>query len=258
MTKSDDGTNPKDRSGHDDGLSDEDVRRALEGYEQDFADMGLGIGPDTEESGTQESGTQENGPKNGRSADGPVPDTGTDGRHDDLPDDLPDDPTAGGGSALDESFDDQLQGILGNKARQALLVTNLSEPGLLAAFCVMAGIDATCIGASTGAVALLHDTADQGPEEAARRLTTLVTSLSVVLVVNRADRLEAHVWLDGKQGEKIAPPLLFMQVDTVVEDLVISQATPDTLREDGRTVVETSSMDRHQAWTTITRFLRSN
>lgn len=249
MTGSDNDTDPKGRSGHDDGLSDEDVRRTLEDYEQDFADMGLGMG----------TGAPGDSPKDGPSAHDPAKGAGTDdrpdGRHTDLPDDLPDDPTAG---TSGESFDDQLQGILGNKARQALLVTNLSEPGLLAAFCVMAGIDAACIGASTGAVALLHDTADQGPEEAARRLTTLVTSLSVVLVVNRADRLEAHVWLDGKQGEKIAPPLLFMQVDTVVEDLVISQATPDTLREDGRTVVETSSMDRHQAWKTITHFLRSN
>lgn len=225
---------PKDTSGHDngpgaDGLSDEDVRRALEGYEKEFADMDLDMGSGSGSGSGTGSATK---------------------------DDLPDDPTAGTSSG--ESFDDQLQGILGNKARQALLVTNLSEPGLLAAFCVMAGIDATCIGASTGAVALLHDTADQGPEEAARRLTTLVTSLSVVLVVNRADRLEAHIWLDGTQGEKIAPPLLFMQVDSVVEDLVISQATPDTLREDGRTVVETSLMDRDQAWTTITRFLRSD
>lgn len=205
-----------------DGLSEEEVNRALASYEKDFADMGLA------------------GPAAGKQA------ASTDSRT------TPHAPESG----ADASFDDQLQGILGNKAKKAVLVTNVKDPHLLAAFCVMAEVSASCVGASSGAVALLDDLDGQAPEEAARRLTTLVSSLPLVLIVNRADRLEAHSWINGRQGEKIAPPLLLMRLDNVIEDLVISQASPATLAEDGRTVVSTGTMDKDDAWHVIRHYTR--
>lgn len=161
-------------------------------------------------------------------------------------------------AGMRDSFDDQLQGILGNKAQRALIVTTLGDPKLFAAFCVMADVDASCVGASSGAIAVLTNCEGREPEQAAKRLTTLISSLSIVLIVNRADKLEAHSWLNGQEGEKIAPPLIFMHIDEVAEDLVISQASLDTLAEDGRTVVPTHTMDKDKAWNVIQTFIRGN
>ena len=42
---------------------------------------------------------------------------------------------------IDPHFNDELEGILGNKAKVALLLTNVAKAGILAAFCKGCGID---------------------------------------------------------------------------------------------------------------------
>ena len=88
-------------------------------------------------------------------------------------------------------FEDELQGLLGNRAKTAVIITRLTSPQLLAAFCQISDISAQCVGSEQGAVAILRNLDGDGPEAAARDITTVVAGMPVILAVNRADKLEA-------------------------------------------------------------------
>ena len=117
-------------------------------------------------------------------------------------------------------FDNELAGLLGNKAKVALIVTRLASAELLAAFCQLSDISAACIGANQGAVAVLKNLDGDGPEAAAKDLTTVVSGMAVILAVNRADKLEVAMYVQGEAGQSFAPPVLFTSTPRFVEDLV--------------------------------------
>ena len=98
-------------------------------------------------------------------------------------------------------FDNELAGLLGNKAKVALIVTRLASAELLAAFCQLSDISAACIGANQGAVAVLKNLDGDGPEAAAKDLTTVVSGMAVILAVNRADKLEVAMYVQGEAGQ---------------------------------------------------------
>ena len=54
-------------------------------------------------------------------------------------------------------FEDELQGLLGNRAKTAVIITRLTSPQLLAAFCQISDISAQCVGSEQGAVAILRN-----------------------------------------------------------------------------------------------------
>ena len=145
------------------------------------------------------------------------------------------------------SFTDQLEGILGEKAKAAAIVSPFRDARLLAALCALDGINADCLNSGKGAVAFLRDLNGQAPENSARVLTQSVRGLIVVLVVNRADKMEAHLWINGQQGKACSPPLLFMQADDCVEDYLIGATNREALVHDGYVFVDTSSMTAEQA-----------
>ena len=151
------------------------------------------------------------------------------------------------------NFDDELQGLLGNKAKAAVLITQLSAPDLLAAFCQLSDISAHCVGSDQGAVAVLRNVDGDGPESAARDLTTVVSGLSVVLAVNRADKLEATLWVNGKPGNKFAPPVLFMSTPSFVEDLLIGTSSIDDVRASGYQIADSGDYDRAAALQVIAK-----
>lgn len=99
-------------------------------------------------------------------------------------------------------FDNELAGLLGNKAKVALIVTRLASAELLAAFCQLSDISAACIGANQGAVAVLKNLDGDGPEAAAKDLTTVVSGMAVILAVNRADKLEVAMYVQGEAGQE--------------------------------------------------------
>ena len=70
-------------------------------------------------------------------------------------------------------FEDELQGLLGNRAKTAVIITRLTSPQLLAAFCQISDISAQCVGSEQGAVAILRNLDGDGPEAAARDITTV-------------------------------------------------------------------------------------
>ena len=188
-----------DRHGGDDGFdddihfSDEELEAALDGFEKEFRDSNAAAGE----------------PANDAAADSPADDAGA----------------ADSGQAQEAdtaaAFDDELQGLLGNKAKAAVLITRVASARLLAAFCQLSDVSADCIGSEEGAVAILRNLDGDGPEVAARDLTIVVSGMSLVLAVNRADKLEATVYLQGKPGQTIAPPLLFTSTAPFVEDLLL-------------------------------------
>ena len=185
-----------DRHGGDDGFdddihfSDEELEAALDGFEKEFRDSNAAAGE----------------PANDAAADSLADDAGA----------------ADSGQAQEAdtaaAFDDELQGLLGNKAKAAVLITRIASARLLAAFCQLSDVSADCIGSEEGAVAILRNLDGDGPEVAARDLTIVVSGMSLVLAVNRADKLEATVYLQGKPGQTIAPPLLFTSTAPFVEE----------------------------------------
>ena len=154
-----------------------------------------------------------------------------------------------------DNFEDELAGVLGDKAKSAVLVTRLSSAQLLAAFCQLSDISATCIASDKGAVALLRNRDGDGPEAAARDLTTVVSGLSLALAVNRADHIEATLWANGQKADDIAPPIMFMNAPDFVEDMMIGSTTLDALktREDA---VDSGSLDRKGALAVIAQHTR--
>ena len=224
-----------DRHGGDDGFdddihfSDEELEAALDGFEKEFRDSNAAAGE----------------PANDAAADSPADDAGA----------------ADSGQAQEAdtaaAFDDELQGLLGNKAKAAVLITRVASARLLAAFCQLSDVSADCIGSEEGAVAILRNLDGDGPEVAARDLTIVVSGMSLVLAVNRADKLEATVYLQGKPGQTIAPPLLFTSTAPFVEDLLLGITDEDGLIGTGMKVEQSADLDHDQAMA-VSRNTRSS
>ena len=215
-------------SGEPDGFeyihfSDEELEAALDGFEKEFRDSNAAAGE----------------PANDAAADSPADDAGA----------------ADSGQAQEAdtatAFDDELQGLLGNKAKAAVLITRVASARLLAAFCQLSDVSADCIGSEEGAVAILRNLDGDGPEVAARDLTIVVSGMSLVLAVNRADKLEATVYLQGKPGQTIAPPLLFTSTAPFVEDLLLGITDEDGLIGTGMKVEQSADLDHDQAMAVI-------
>ena len=211
-------------SGH--HLSDEEIEQAMAGFEAEFSeDQGQGSGDSDEDSG---DGTQPDPATHPESADGSAA-----GLRE----------TEGASS----DFDQELEGLIGNRAKAAVMVTRLASAELLAAFCQLSDISAWCIQAREGAVAVLRNLDGDGPETAIRDLTTVVSGLSAILAVNRADKLEVTLWINGQSGQTFAPPMLFASTPDFVEDLMIGTITVDGLREDGATMFDSGDYNREKA-----------
>ncbi len=153
-------------------------------------------------------------------------------------------------------FDSELQGLLGNKAISAVLITQLGAAELLAALCALSDISARCIGSEIGAVAVIRNLDGDGPEAAAREITTVVSGLSVVLAVNRADKISSHLWMDGKEGQEFAPPVMLMSAPEFVEDLLIGSTTVAQLESEGHTIVDSGSIDHGGAYDILAKYMR--
>lgn len=221
---------------HNDDLhfSDEELDAALAGFEKEFAsdaDAAADAASDTSDAADSAASVD-------------------DAAAADVPDDAsslePD---------LETGFESELDGLLGNKAKAAIIITRLSSARLLAAFCELSDIAASCIGSPQGAVAVLHNLDGDGPENAAKDLTTVVAGMSVVLAVNRADKLEATLYFRGNPGRQFPPPILFSSTPSFVEDLMLGIDTLDALRQH-MPVEETADMTHDEAMKVLDEHMR--
>lgn len=149
------------------------------------------------------------------------------------------------------SFDDELEGLIGNRAKAAIISTGLAAADLLAAFCQMADISAHCLADERGAVAILHNLDGDAPENAARDLTQMITGMPVVLCVNRAAKLTATLYMAGEPGREFAPPLVLSSTPAAVEDLMLGVSTIDDLRDQGEHLIDTADFDHDKAMQVI-------
>ena len=202
-----------------DDLSDDQIDAAFAAFEDDFKDMG---------------------------ADAPTPGPGDDAAGD----------TSGNTPAEEDSgsFEDELAGLLGDKAKAALIITAIGSAELLAAFLALADVSALCVDGESGACAVLRNLDGDGPEAAARDLTVVVSGLSAVLAVNRASKLEAHMWLQGESSEQsFPPPVLFMSTPSWAEDYLIGSIDEAAVRAQNAGAIDSGSIDRQRALDIIAR-----
>ncbi|WEV66932.1 hypothetical protein OZX72_06675 [Bifidobacterium sp. ESL0769] len=237
------GSDASDNPGNEnDGLfSDEELEAALAGFEKEFEDDPEG----------KKSGNMENGDASPRSnpADSGMPDVSQDSKQSDrkITDEL---------DQMD--FDEELEGLIGNRAKVAILITRLISSELLAAFCQIADISADCMADENGAVAILHNLDGDAPENAARDLTQVVNGMPAVLSVNRADKLVSTLYMSGEPGQQFAPPVLFTTTPRCVEDLMLGITTVAELKEQGEHIVATADFDRKKALGVIADHTRSH
>lgn len=156
-----------------------------------------------------------------------------------------------------DSFDDELEGLLGNKAKCALIITPLGSVELLAAFCQLSDISAQCVGDHEGGVvAVLRNLEGDGPEAAARDLTTVVSGLTTILAVNRANKVELRLWAGGKAGEQLPPPVVFESTPEFVEDMLIGSLDVDRMKAEGYSVSDSGDLSQQDALAIIARHTR--
>ena len=137
------------------------------------------------------------------------------------------------------SFDDELQGLLGNRAKVAVIITRLASARLF----------------------VLRNLDGDGPEAAIKDLTTVVSGMPAVLAINRADKLEATMYLQGKVGQTFAPPVLLTSTAPFVEDLLLGITDVQGVRDSGVETVDSASLTRDDAMKILaehTRFGRGS
>ena len=219
---------PEDKDKDFDGqhFSDEELEAAVAGFEKEFAEgSGEANGSVTDASDAPDMENVE------------------------IPDDASEiDPSVG--------FDEALAGLLGDKAKMAALVTRVASAELLAAFCQLADISADCVGSNQGAIAVLRNLDGDSPEAAAKDITTVVSGMSVILGVNRADKLQIMLYAGGKAGSELAPPILFNSTPRFVEDLMLGITTVAQLKTRGFEVIDSGRYDRASAMRVISKHTR--
>ena len=153
-------------------------------------------------------------------------------------------------------FEDELQGLLGNRAKVAVIITRLTSPRLLSAFCELSDISAQCIGSAQGAVAVLRNLDGDGPEAAVKDMTIVVAGMPAILAVNRADKLEATMYVEGKAGKTFAPPVLFTSTAPFVEDLMLGITDMNALEQADMTIFDSADLDRDATMSIIAEHTR--
>ncbi|WEV73570.1 hypothetical protein OZX74_06545 [Bifidobacterium sp. ESL0798] len=239
-------------------FSDEELEAALAGFEKEFADDPDGKDADNND-GTDSDGLDLDDDDSGD----------TRGSGSDMQFGAANAGAYGAGDASGQSdrkitdelekmdFDEELEGLLGNRAKVAVLITRLISAELLAAFCQIADISADCIADENGAVAILHNLDGDAPEGAARDLTSVVNGMPAVLSVNRADKLVSTLYMGGEPGQQFAPPVLFATTPKCVEDLMLGITDVSRLKEQGEHIVMTADFDRKKAMGVIADHTRS-
>lgn len=120
------------------------------------------------------------------------------------------------------SFEDTLEGLTGQKARSAVISTYVNKADLLAAFCKISKISAICVPSETGSIAILRNLNNDEPECAVVRLSELLGPVAMILLVNRANKLDASVYEAGKTKEMFLPaPLALTILPDEVADVVL-------------------------------------
>lgn len=155
-------------------------------------------------------------------------------------------------AGFSSDFEAELDELTGEKAREAIILTPFVRTDVLAACCSSLSVSAWCVESGHGAFAVLREPNGSAPEDGAAALSKLAP---VVLLVNRGNKLNAQAWQDGAAGETLAPPLVFINADPLVEDLMIGVATNEELAA-MKTVTDSASLTPRQVRSLLRSVLR--
>mgnify|MGYP003299462315 CR=1 FL=1 len=155
----------------------------------------------------------------------------------------------GNKQAKEDEFGDlsELSKMMGVKPKNAAIISGLDKISLCS-ICTLCEITADCFDGNHGSFAVL-DVKDRDPEEDARILTQTFRGLEAVLIVNRDQNLSAKVYKEGKEQEKLAPPLILFEFPTL-KNYLVGIANLSELKGEG-TSVNSLSLTKEEALTLL-------
>ncbi len=140
-------------------------------------------------------------------------------------DDLPNDDICDDDSILDDlsmdMFDEELEGITGERAECALILTVFDSMKFTAALCKVVDVPSVCIESESGVLVALRLLKGNQPEEAAEIISQTAVSIPFILAVVRGKKIRMTLWADGKEENSFSPPLILPNVDPLVEDVLV-------------------------------------
>lgn len=169
-------------------------------------------------------------------------------------------------AALDEAmrnieeatFEEDLQGLLGNKAKVAMIVTYVTPAQLLAAFCKMVSVSAQCFDEEQGAVAVLKHLNNNEPEEAVQKFVDFFRGMDVMLITNRADKLTAKVYEYSVEPQDIVAPMALAVWSRTVEDLAICMEDVNSIVKQGVKIFDSDDFSDGDAIRIFQKYGNSN
>ncbi|MBR6439750.1 MAG: hypothetical protein IKS61_00280 [Aeriscardovia sp.] len=138
---------------------------------------------------------------------------------------------------------DELSKMAGVKPKSAAIVSGLDKVALCS-MCALCEVPAECFKTERGSFAVL-DVSKRDPEEDTASLTGLFKGLEVVLILNRDQKLSAKVYRDGKEGKKIAPPLVLYWAPKLESYLVGIEGLKEL--KEGEACISSSSITKEEA-----------
>ena len=103
---------------------------------------------------------------------------------------------------------------------------------------------------------MLRNLDGDGPEAAVKDMTIVVAGMPAILAVNRADKLEATMYVEGRAGKTFAPPVLFTSTAPFVEDLMLGITDMNALEQADMTIFDSADLDRDAAMSFIAEHTR--
>ncbi|MBO6006767.1 MAG: hypothetical protein J6P06_02800 [Aeriscardovia sp.] len=141
----------------------------------------------------------------------------------------------------------ELSKMMGVKPKNAAIISGLDKISLCS-MCTLCEIPADCFDANHGSFAVLN-VKDRDPEEDARILTQTFRGLEVVLIVNRDQNLSAKVYKEGKEKEKVAPPIILFEFPAL-KNYLVGISNLSELKGEG-TSVNSLSLTKEEALTLL-------
>lgn len=158
----------------------------------------------------------------------------------------------------ESNFEEDLQGLLGNKAKVAMIIAYVEPAKLLAAFCKMANVSARCFSEEQGSVAVLKNLEGNGPEEDVKKFVEFFFGMDVMLITNRADKITAKIYQAVKEPQEIVAPMALAVWSRDVEDLAICMENADSLEKRGLEMFNSDDLSDLEAYKIFQKYGKIN
>ncbi|HEY8718402.1 hypothetical protein [Pengzhenrongella sp.] len=151
------------------------------------------------------------------------------------------------------SVPDDASALLG-EVSVAIILTPVANAEALAATCAIAKIKLDAVPSRVGAFGVCKATDADAPALAAGSVSRLLRGVPIVLLQRREGQISASRWLDGEQGDDLAPGLVLSDAPEVLEDLLIGATTVGEVEG----VVSSVGMSRLKAMKVLATAARAN